>query len=165
LRIAEACNIQYSELFEDADTGSTGLSKNAYFPDVVYKRIYKMIQKNYKSFTAFAKLIGVHFSTVSLWMNGKTHPTPIAFQNTLTVLKLKSYDLEAMVESTREKKKPVEKAVSVEPKKEEVVVADDFESKVVKIMRLQKELPELIEQVNVLYGKIYTLKEKLLELS
>jgi len=165
LRIAEACNIQYSELFEDADTGSTGLSKNAYFPDVVYKRIYKMIQKNYKSFTAFAKLIGVHFSTVSLWMNGKTHPTPIAFQNTLTVLKLKSYDLEAMVESTREKKKPVEKAVSVEPKKEEVVVADDFESKVVKIMRLQKELPELIEQVNVLYGKIYTLKQKLLELS
>ena len=164
LRIAEACNIQYSELFEDVDTGSTGLSKNAYFPDVVYKRIYKMIQKNYKSFTAFAKLIGVHFSTVSLWMNGKTHPTPIAFQNTLTVLKLKSYDLEAMVESTREKKKPVEKAVSVEPKKEEVVVADDFESKVVKIMRLQKELPELIEQVNVLYGKIYTLKEKLLEL-
>lgn len=165
LRIAEACNIQYSELFEDADTGSTGLSKNAYFPDVVYKRIYKMIQKNYKSFTAFAKLIGVHFSTVSLWMKGKTHPTPIAFQNTLTVLKLKSYDLEAMVESTREKKKPVEKAVSVEPKKEDVVVADDFESKVVKIMRLQKELPELIEQVNVLYGKIYTLKEKLLELS
>ena len=172
LRIAEACNIQYSELFEDADTGSTGLSKNAYFPDVVYKRIYKMIQKNYKSFTAFAKLIGVHFSTVSLWMNGKTHPTPIAFQNTLTVLKLKSYDLEAMVESTREKKKPVEKAVPVEPKKEEVVadavadaVADDFETKVVKIMRLQKELPELIEQVNVLYGKIYTLREKLLELS
>lgn len=165
LRIAEACNIQYSDLFEDADTGSTGLSKNAYFPDVVYKRIYKMIQKNYKSFTAFAKLIGVHFSTVSLWMNGKTHPTPIAFQNTLTVLKLKSYDLEAIVESTREKKKPVETAVVVEPKKEEVVVADDFESKVVKIMRLQKELPELIEQVNVLYGKIYTLKEKLLELS
>ena len=165
LRIAEACNIQYSELFEDSDTGSTGLSKNAYFPDVVYKRIYKMIQKNYKSFTAFAKLIGVHFSTVSLWMNGKTHPTPIAFQNTLTVLKLKSYDLEAIVVSTREKKKPVEKTVSVEPKKEEVVVADDFESKVVKIMRLQKELPKLIEQVNVLYGKIYTLREKLLELS
>ena len=165
LRIAEACNIQYSELFEDEESGATGLRQNAKFPDVVYKRIYKMIQKNYKSLSAFAKLIGVHFSTVSLWINGKTHPVPTAFQNILTVLKLKSYDLEAMVENGKEKKKPVETDVVVESKKEEVVVADDFESKVVKIMRLQKELPELIEQVNVLYGKIYTLREKLLELS
>ena len=163
LRIAEACNIQYSELFEDAETGSTGLSKNAHFPEVVYKRIYKMIQKNYKSITAFAKLIGVHFSTVSLWIKGKTHPVPIAFQNILTVLKLKSYDLEAMVDSAKENKKPIENAVVVEPEKEEVV-ADDFESKVVKIMRLQKELPELVDRLEKMQREIETLKNELSKL-
>lgn len=171
LRIAEACNIQYSELFEDADSGATGLKMNAKFPDTVYKNIFKMIRK-YPSNAAFARLISVHPSVIGIWLNGKSKPGPMAFQNILTVLKLKSYDLEAMVDSVK-KEKPeikvadvqgtIEQAVSVAPKKEEP--ADDFESKVVKIMRLQKELPELIEQVNVLYGKIYTLKEKLLELS
>ena len=164
LRISEACGIQYSELFEDADSGATGLKMNAKFPDAVYKNIFKMIRK-YPSNAAFARLISVHPSAIGIWLNGKAKPGPMAFQNILAILKLKSYDLEAMVDSAIEKKKPVETAVVIEPKKEEVVVADDFESKVVKIMRLQKELPELIEQVNVLYGKIYTLKEKLLELS
>ena len=171
LRISEACGIQYSELFEDADSGATGLKMNAKFPDAVYKNIFKMIRK-YPSNAAFARLISVHPSAIGIWLNGKAKPGPMAFQNILAILKLKSYDLEAMVDSVK-KEKPeikvadvqgtIEQAVSVAPKKEEP--ADDFESKVVKIMRLQKELPELIEQVNVLYGKIYTLKEKLLELS
>lgn len=164
VRIAEACSIQYSELFEDADSGATGMSQNAHFPDVVYKRIYKMIQKNYKSNAAFAKLIGVHSSSVGLWLNGKVRPRPMAFQNILTVLKLKSYDLEAMVDSAKENKKPIENAVVVEPKKEEVVVADDFESKVVKIMRLQKELPELVDRLEKMQREIETLKNELYKL-
>jgi acetolactate synthase regulatory subunit len=122
-----------------------------------------MIQKNYKSNAAFAKLIGVHSSSVGLWLNGKVKPRPMAFQNILTVLKLKSYDLEAMVDSAKENKKPIENAVVVESEKEEVV-ADDFESKVVKIMRLQKELPELVDRLEKMQREIETLKNELSKL-
>ena len=162
LRISEACGIQYSELFEDADSGATGMSQNAHFPDVVYKRIYKMIQKKYKSNAAFARLIGVHSSSVGLWISGKVKPRPMAFQNILTVLKLKSYDLEAMVDSVKENNKPIENAVVVAPKQSEP--ADDFESKVVKIMRLQKELPELVDRLEKMQWEIETLKNELSKL-
>ena len=161
LRISEACGIQYSDLFEDADSGATGLKMNAKFPDAVYKNIFKMIRK-YPSNAAFARLISVHPSSIGIWLNGKSKPGPMAFQNILTVLKLKSYDLEAMVDSVKENNKPIENAVVVEPKQPEP--ADDFESKVVKIMRLQKELPELVDRLEKMQREIETLKNELSKL-
>lgn len=167
LRIADACNVQYTDLFEDEETGSTGLKTNAMFPDIVYKNIYKMIE-NCPSRSEFARLIGVHYSTIWLWIKGKSKPGPMAFQNILTIFKLRPCDLEAMV--SNEKKAESKSVESVQGQitqwvsKEPTEPTDDFESKVVKIMRLQKQLPELVDRLEKMKLEIETLKDELSKL-
>ena len=188
LRIAEACNVQYTDLFEDEKTESVS-ARNARFPEDVWSGIFKLSKKQFKNATAFAKAIGVHPSTPGLWYKGVAHPNPFAFQNVITLLKLKSFDLEAMIKKPAPQAKPSkpindiwelekeEEPVTVTatlepattpahkaPADEEYIDPATFESKVVKVIRFQKELPLFIAKLDEAELTIKTLRQQLAEL-
>ena len=173
LRIAEACNVSYADLFEDEKSGATS-AKNAHFPNRVWQGIYQKAKMAFPSNTAFAKIISVHPSTPGLWYKGTAHPNPFAFQNIITILKLKAVDLEAMGKETVEQVEPVKIVeepatitATLEPATtapENIINPDTFESKVVKVIRFQKDLPSFIAKLDKLESTIKALRQQLEEL-
>lgn len=169
LRISEGCNVQYSELFDDEGVESFS-GKNAIFPDEVWEGIYRLLRAKFATQGELAHILGVHYSTPSQWYRGKSHPGPFTLQNILTILKLKSYDLQGMVKEPNKQEEPeFEKteipAVSYLTNVQvDSISPDTFESKVIRIMRLQKELPNLVKRLDAIQEELNTLRNELSEL-
>lgn len=164
LRISEGCNIQYDDLFDEDDgEGNESLtSKNARFPDEVWEGIYSLLRECYPNQTRLANVLGVHYSTPSQWYRRRAHPGPFTLQNILTLLKLKSYDLEGMVKEPNKPEEP--EAEKTEDSADVQVAPDTFEGKVIKIMRLQNELPQLVKRLDMVQQELNTLRNELSEL-
>ena len=175
LRIAEACNIQYTDLFENEKTKVVS-ARNARFPEEVWAGIYKLARTQFSSSAALARTVGVHSSTPNLWYKGKAHPQPFVFQNLITLLKLKACDLEAMVKKPAELEESLRsieapKVTKVEPAtvsayitNENMIDPDTFENKVIKIMKLQKELDHFVDRLDKINQAVYELRNELKEL-
>jgi len=183
LRIAESCNVQYSDLFTRKD--DTVVKKNADLPDGVLEGIKNAIDGGGISRKDLAKKMGVCHSNISFWLNGVNALNPFNFQNLITILNLNAAKLGAMVAKQTEERPMVEEP---EPESEEKIhplpepnpdfisgkAAEDrakniqeeeaFESRMLKIMRLQKNLDDILGRLKLITVTAYELHKELEEL-
>ena len=184
LRIAEACNVQYYDLFTRKD--DTVVKKNADLPDGVLEGIKNLIDGGgIISRKDLAKKMGVCHSNISFWLNGVNSLNPFNFQNLITILNLNAAKLEAMVAKQTEerpmvdesKPKPEEKIhplpeprpepIGEEPDKEEpkaTEITDPVDERIVKIMRLYMSIDRYLTQLDEIIKTASKLRDELAKL-
>ncbi len=184
LRIAEACNVQYSDLFTRTD--DTIVKKNADLPDGVLEGIKNAIDGGgIISRKDLAKKMGVCHSNISFWLNGVNSLNPFNFQNLITILNLNAAKLEAMVAKQTEerpmvdesKPKPEEKIhplpeprpelIGEEPDKEEpkaTEITDPVDERIAKIMRLYMSIDRYLTQLDEIIKTASKLRDELAKL-
>ena len=77
LRIAESCNVQYSDLFTRKD--DTVVKKNADLPEGVLSGIGELVKNKNISSKELANKMGVNRANISFWLNGVNALNPFNF--------------------------------------------------------------------------------------
>jgi len=183
LRIAESCNVQYSDLFTRKD--DTIVKKNADLPDGVLEGIKNAIDGGGISRKDLAKKMGVCYSNISFWLNGVTAFNPFNFQNLITILNLNATKLEAMAAKQTEERPVVEEMASEpekkiyplprprpeligeEPDKEEpkaTEITDPVDERIAKIMRLYMSIDRYLTQLDEIIKTASKLHDELAKL-
>lgn len=171
LRIAQSCNVQYVDLFEsDGETG--GHTKcNANVPRYVMgvvdaKRIKEKLTRR-----ELCDKAGAHWTVWSKWMDGSHNPSPMSFNNIVAVLGLKYYDFDAAKpESAAEENAPIQeeepdeipKAEEPEPAEKEAM--NQYEIKMLKVLRLQNRIDQYVADLDDIIGSITILRNELAKL-
>ncbi len=171
LRIAQSCNVQYVDLFE-TDGESDGHTKcNANVPKYVMdvidaKRIKEGLTKR-----ELCDKAGTHFTSWAKWMGGVCNPSPMSFNNIVAILGLKYYDFDAAKpESAAEENAPIQeeepdeipKAEEPEPAEKEAM--NQYEIKMLKVLRLQNRIDQYVADLDDIIGSITILRNELAKL-
>lgn len=171
LRIAQSCNVQYVDLFE-TEAETEGHTKcNAHVPKYVMdvidaKRIKEGLTKR-----ELCDKAGTHFTSWAKWMNGTCNPSPLSFNNIIAILGLKYYDFDAAKpESTAEENTPIQeeepdeipKAEEPEPSEKEAM--NQYEIKMLKVLRLQNRIDQYVEDLDGIINNITILRNELAKL-
>ena len=178
LRIAECCNVQYSDLFTRTD--DTIVKKNADLPDGVLEGIKNIVDGGGISRKDLSKKMGVSNSNISFWLNGTNALNPFNFQNLITILNLNAAKLEAMAAKQTEerpmveesKPEPMEKIHPLPEPKPELIgeepktteITDPVDERIVKIMRLYMSIGRYITQLDEIIKTASKLRDELAKL-
>ena len=154
LCIAQSCNVHYLDLFE-SESESDGYTKcNAHVPKYVMDVIDAKRTKEHLTKRELCDKIGTHWTMWAKWMRGISNPSPMAFNNLIAVLGLRSFDFTNA--------KPKEEETDVELcENAEVAPADDFEARILKAVRLQKKIEEYLGKMDEIVEKITNLRNEL----
>ena len=183
LRIAESCNVQYSDLFTRKD--DTVVKRNADLPDGVLEGIKNVIDGGGINRKDLSKKMGVCHSNISFWLNGVNALNPFNFQNLITILNLNAAKLEAMAVKQTEERPVVEEPapesdgnvrslpepkpelIGEEPAKEgpkATEITDPVDERVVKIMRLYMSIDRYLTQLDEIIKTASKLRDELAKL-
>ena len=162
LRIAQSCNVQYVDLFEsDGENGGhTKCNANVprYVMDVVdAKRIKEKLTKR-----ELCDKVGAHWTVWSKWMDGSHNPSPISFNNIVAVLGLKYYDFSAAKPESTEEDEISLRAEEPEPAEKEAM--NQYEIKMLKVLRLQNRIDQYVADLDDIIGSITILRNELAKL-
>lgn len=163
LRIAEACNVQYSDLFTRTD--DTIVKRNADIPDGVLEGIKNAIDVGGISRKDLSKKMGVSHSNISFWLNGVNGLNPFNFQNLITILNLNAVKLEAMAAKQTEERPVVEEpAPEPEKKPKATEITDPVDERIAKIMRLYMSIDRYLTQLDEIIKTASKLRDELAKL-
>ena len=158
LKVAEGYNVDYQRLYESK--GKTDLL-NAHVPADVYRGIRNLLKERSIKVREFCEMIGCHESAFYYWIGGHNNATVLMFSNIINLLQLKASDLEKMVRGTKTPEPVKDKPEQVP---EVVVQKDPFEDRVLKIMRLQKNIGEYVKRLETIVGEVNKLRDELVML-
>lgn len=171
LRIAQSCNVQYVDLFE-TEAETEGHTKcNAHVPKYVMdvidaKRIKEGLTKR-----ELCDKAGTHFTSWAKWMNGTCNPSPLSFNNIIAILGLKYYDFDAAKpesaaeeNTTIQEEEPDEIPKAEEPEPSEKEAMNQYEIKMLKVLRLQSRIDEYVADLDDIIGSITILRNELAKL-
>ena len=163
LKVAEGYNVDYQHLYDNSKGKSEILNANV--PVEVYRGIHRILKERSIKVHEFCEMVGCRDSAFYYWVKGNNNSTVLMFANMLNLLQLNSSDLEKMVKEF----KPVQ-VVKPEPVEEPKTIAkpeehkDAFEDRVLKIMRLQKNIGEYVKRLETIIGEVNQLREELVML-
>ena len=161
LKIAEACNKDYAELYERTD--ETYITRGAYIPDGVMQEIEKLAKATGDDHVKLAKKLSTTSQAVDNWMRGHSSPTPWNFSNLITLFNLNAKKLEAMITPNGKESKPeaaTAAPVTVERKND----VSELEQKMLNIMMLQHNIDEYIAQLDIIIAGATKMRDNLLSL-
>lgn len=165
LRIAQSCNVQYMDLFEDQNGKYEDSVANAYIGkhvmDVIEAKRYKL---GYKKGELCEK-VGAHSSLWSKWVSGEVNPSVLSFNNLIVVLGLHYYDFTNTIKDKAKEDVCIDEEpepdVDVEIVTERTVPADDFETRMLKVVRLQRKIDDYLEKLDEISNAINSLRNEL----
>ena len=179
LEIAEKIGVGYADFFEKDNEKHTRV--NAHVGVEVMRLIDERRIDNGISVKDFCEVTGCKPTNYYRIVRGDNDPAPFSFQNMLTLLNLSSLDLKRVhVPEREEEQKPLPEpkpelvesedsckkelnniAEKLEPKTEEQPQPDEFETRMLKVMRLQKDIDSLMNQTKAIMSIAYDLYKAL----
>lgn len=179
LKVAEGLGITYEVLFENEQNIRI---HNACVPQAVWDGIEKLRVEKKLTVLDVAELVGCSKALYVQCKGGESNISPLRFNNILQIFQLKATDLEKMVTDAKQEEEqkplPEPKPELVESKDsdreepaltrediakapEETTQPDEFETRMLKVMRLQKDIDSLMNQTKAIMSIAYDLYKAL----
>ena len=180
LEIAEKIGVGYADFFEMANGKHTRV--NAHVGVEVMQFIDNRRIENGISIKDFCEVTGCKTTNYYRIIRGDNDPAPFSFQNMVTLLNITASNLKRVhvPEQEKEEQKPLPEpkpelvesedsckkelnniAEKLEPKTEEQPQPDEFETRMLKVMRLQKDIDSLMNQTKAIMSIAYDLYKAL----